>query len=128
MGYYGFPNMKKTYTGTDVKRQDLFFCMDSEQKDVEVKLSEEQISTNAAELIRRSDIVILNTPAAYLKAALKDVKPEDFENKIVVSAIKGIVPDENLVEDPAMRRGFTGKAVHILRWPLKIWIMLKEMA
>ncbi|MGJ1421312.1 NAD(P)H-dependent glycerol-3-phosphate dehydrogenase [Sphingobacterium spiritivorum] len=64
---------------------------------VEVKLSAGQISTNAAELIRRSDIVILNTPAAYLKAALKDVKPEDFQNKIVVSAIKGIVPDANLV-------------------------------
>jgi len=64
---------------------------------VEIKLSPDQISTTALSIIQASDIVILNTPAAYLKVALKDVQPSDFKGKIIVSAIKGIVPDENLI-------------------------------
>lgn len=64
---------------------------------VEVKLDTDHISTNAREVILVSNIIILNTPAAYLKAALKDVTKADLEGKIIVSAIKGIVPDENLI-------------------------------
>lgn len=64
---------------------------------VEIHLPKENISCNAQQIIQDSDIVILNTPSAYLKQALKDVKAEDFDDKLVVSAIKGIVPDENVV-------------------------------
>ncbi len=64
---------------------------------VEIKLSRDQISTDALSIIQKSDIIILNTPAAYLKAALRDVKPEHLRGKVIVSAIKGIVPDENLI-------------------------------
>ncbi len=40
---------------------------------------------------------MLNVPAAFLKEALEGITPEDFAGKKVVSAIKGIVPDENLI-------------------------------
>lgn len=59
---------------------------------VSVDLSITTIDTDAKNVITNSDIVILNTPAAYLKDALANVTKEDFRNKIVVSAIKGLFP------------------------------------
>jgi len=64
---------------------------------VSVDLSITTIDTDAKNVITNSDIVILNTPAAYLKDALANVTKEDFRNKIVVSAIKGIIPKDNLI-------------------------------
>lgn len=63
---------------------------------VEIKVDGEDIHTDAREVIVNSDIVVLNTPAAYLKAAMTNVSAEDLSGKIIVSAIKGIIPDENL--------------------------------
>ncbi len=51
-------------------------------------------STN--EIAKDSDVLIFAIPAAFLKKALKDLK-EPLKNKIIVSAIKGIIPDENLI-------------------------------
>lgn len=64
---------------------------------VKLKIKKDKVLSDSLEVIKNTDIIILNTPAAYLKNALKDVKPEDMQNKIIVSAIKGIVPEENLV-------------------------------
>lgn len=64
---------------------------------VALDIHPDQISTNAAEVIKDSEVIVLNTPAAYLKNALAEVPPKAFEGKIVVSAIKGIVPEENQI-------------------------------
>lgn len=64
---------------------------------VEVKLPKENISGNLREVIKLADIVLLNVPAAFLKEALSSVAPADLTGKKIVSAIKGIVPDENLI-------------------------------
>lgn len=64
---------------------------------VEIKIPKRNVHTDAVRAIQSSDIVILNTPAAYLKDALRQVTPAMFAGKTVVSAIKGIVPDENQI-------------------------------
>ena len=64
---------------------------------VEVKVPAQNISTDLKLLISKADIILLNVPAAFLKEALGGITPEDFAGKKVVSAIKGIVPDENLI-------------------------------
>jgi len=64
---------------------------------VEIKVPAENISTDLKALIAKADVILLNVPAAFLKEALADVKPKDFQGKKIVSAIKGIVPDENLI-------------------------------
>lgn len=64
---------------------------------VHVPVAPDHLFLNARSVIQQSDIVVLNTPSAYLKEALKDVQAADFEGKIVVSAIKGIIPQDNLV-------------------------------
>lgn len=64
---------------------------------VEIKVPAENISTDLKALIYKADVVLLNVPAAFLKEALADITPDDFKGKKIVSAIKGLVPDENLI-------------------------------
>lgn len=64
---------------------------------VEIKIPKRNVQTDVTRVIQSSDIIILNTPAAYLKEALAPVTPEMLAGKTIVSAIKGIVPDENQI-------------------------------
>jgi len=64
---------------------------------VEIRVPAKNISTDLSELIPSADIILLCVPAAFLKEALGGITTEDFEGKKVVSAIKGIVPDENMI-------------------------------
>lgn len=64
---------------------------------VEINVPAQNISTNLKELIKQVDTILLNVPAAFLKEAFKGIDPGDFAGKKVISAIKGIVPDENLI-------------------------------
>ncbi len=53
------------------------------------------LSSDLQQTIDASDIVILAVPSAFIHGVLKDVK--NLERKIVFSAIKGIVPEYNLI-------------------------------
>ena len=64
---------------------------------IELKLASDQVSTNINFVIEHSDILILSVPAAFLKDALQGISKTSFQNKILVSAIKGIVPDQNQI-------------------------------
>lgn len=64
---------------------------------VEIKVPDHNLSIDLKEIISKSEYVLLNVPAAFLKEALKGIEPEDFRGKKVISAIKGIVPDENTI-------------------------------
>lgn len=64
---------------------------------VEIKINQNAISNHLPTLIKAANTVLLNVPAAFLKDALKDITPEDLKGKKIVSAIKGIVPTENLI-------------------------------
>ncbi|MFD1258452.1 NAD(P)H-dependent glycerol-3-phosphate dehydrogenase [Mucilaginibacter terrae] len=64
---------------------------------VEVKVPAENISTDLKGLIAQADFVLLNVPAAFLKSVLTGITPANFAGKKIISAIKGIVPDENLI-------------------------------
>ncbi|WP_316827296.1 NAD(P)H-dependent glycerol-3-phosphate dehydrogenase [Pedobacter miscanthi] len=65
---------------------------------VEIKLNEDDhISSDISSIIKSADFVILNVPAAFLKTTLSSITPEDLKGKKIVSAIKGIVPEDNLI-------------------------------
>jgi glycerol-3-phosphate dehydrogenase (NAD(P)+) len=64
---------------------------------VEVNVPAKNISTDLKGLIAKADFVLLNVPAAFLKEALIGISAEDLAGKKIISAIKGIVPDENQI-------------------------------
>jgi len=55
-----------------------------------------ELYSDISQAVENADIIIFAIPSAFLKDALKDFNV-DISNKIIVSAIKGIVPDENLI-------------------------------
>ena len=73
---------------------------------VEVKVPAENLSTDLKEVISPCDIVLLNVPAAFLKDALKGLTAVDLKGKKIISAIKGIVPDENLIIGEFMNQNY----------------------
>ncbi len=53
-------------------------------------------TSNINHVVAVSDILILATPSPFLKQHLKKLRRK-IDKKLIVSAIKGIVPDENMV-------------------------------
>jgi len=64
---------------------------------VEIKVPPSHISTDLHAIIKIADYIVLCVPAAFLKDALKDIAPDELKRHFIVSAIKGIVPDENQI-------------------------------
>ena len=64
---------------------------------VEIKLKDENISADLRSVIASADYVVLNVPAAFLKETLAGITKEDLKGKKIISAIKGIVPEHNLI-------------------------------
>ncbi|MEO6904299.1 MAG: NAD(P)H-dependent glycerol-3-phosphate dehydrogenase [Bacteroidia bacterium] len=64
---------------------------------VELDTTKLLLSTNLQEVIAKADIIIMAIPSAFLKDALANLTERDFENKKIFSAIKGIVPEYNLI-------------------------------
>jgi glycerol-3-phosphate dehydrogenase (NAD(P)+) len=54
------------------------------------------LSSDINEIISNSDILIFAIPSAFLTTAVKEINV-DIREKIIVSAIKGIVPGDNLI-------------------------------
>ena len=53
-------------------------------------------SSDTNKVVKESDTLIFVTPSPYLKIHLKKLKTK-LKDKFIVTAIKGIVPDENLI-------------------------------
>ncbi|MCQ2228482.1 MAG: NAD(P)H-dependent glycerol-3-phosphate dehydrogenase [Bacteroidales bacterium] len=53
-------------------------------------------SDDINEIVRRSDVLIFAIPSAFLKSAMTSLT-EDMSKKYVISAIKGLIPDENMI-------------------------------
>lgn len=62
-------------------------------------------SSDINKVVRNCDTLIFVTPSPYLKNHLKKLK-EKLHNKFVITAIKGIVPDENLICSEYFRQVF----------------------
>ena len=65
--------------------------------DVEIDLSKVTPTASLAECLSEADMVILAVPSAFLKNALTGSDSGYFANKLVFSAIKGIIPDDLLI-------------------------------
>ena len=73
---------------------------------IEIDVPAKNISTDLKKTIAQANYILLNVPAAFLKAALSGITPADLSGKTIISAIKGIVPDENQIIGEFMNQHF----------------------
>lgn len=55
------------------------------------------LSNDLEEVIRKSDVIILATPSAFLQDLFADFDNALIEDKILISAVKGIIPEYNAI-------------------------------
>ena len=55
------------------------------------------VFTDIEACVAEADIVVLAVPSAFVKEVLADLDPALLRKKIVATAIKGIIPDENMI-------------------------------
>lgn len=55
------------------------------------------LSTDLQQIVSESDILVVAVPSAFIAKAFDDVKIQGIENKIIISAIKGVIPEYNQI-------------------------------
>ncbi|KAA6306163.1 hypothetical protein EZS27_042181, partial [termite gut metagenome] len=63
---------------------------------VKFDLKRINFSSNINDIVKDSDMLMFATPSPYLKSHLKKLKVK-LTDKFIITSIKGIVPDENLI-------------------------------
>jgi len=64
------------------------------------------LENDLSKVIRGSEIVVVAVPSAFIEETLADLKSNCFENKKIVSAIKGIIPGQNVLLNAYLLRQF----------------------
>ncbi|MCZ2128642.1 MAG: NAD(P)H-dependent glycerol-3-phosphate dehydrogenase [Bacteroidia bacterium] len=54
-------------------------------------------NNNLEDSIKQSDIVIIATPSAFVHQVLGELTPEIFSHKIIISAVKGLIPETHQI-------------------------------
>jgi glycerol-3-phosphate dehydrogenase (NAD(P)+) len=57
-------------------------------------------------IVQTSDIILIAVPSAFIEETFKDLDPHIFKNKKIVSAIKGILPRQNVLLNVWLLRQF----------------------
>lgn len=65
-----------------------------------------QFSSDPLEVIRSSEIILIAVPSAFVGAALKGLPENVFEGKRILSAIKGILPESNVLLHEYLKENF----------------------
>ena len=66
-----------------------------------------KLTTNPAEVITNSDCIVVVIPSAYTDQALHHLDRNIFSGKKIISAIKGILPDSNLLLNEYLKNEFS---------------------
>lgn len=67
------------------------------------------LTTNVGDVIKNSDCIIIVVPSAYAVDVLKGLPKDIFQNKKIVSAIKGILPEQNVLLNEYLENKFSVK-------------------
>jgi glycerol-3-phosphate dehydrogenase (NAD(P)+) len=65
------------------------------------------LSDDVNSVIKRSDLIVLAVPSAYIKEVLDQLEPGALENKKILSAIKGLVPSEDVLLNEYLEKKFS---------------------
>ncbi|MEO5966886.1 MAG: NAD(P)H-dependent glycerol-3-phosphate dehydrogenase [Ferruginibacter sp.] len=69
-------------------------------------VSKLSLSTDISKVIKNSDAVVIAIPSAFAELVLNKLDKDIFKGKIIISAIKGILPGENLLLNDYLKDKF----------------------
>jgi glycerol-3-phosphate dehydrogenase (NAD(P)+) len=69
-------------------------------------VSKLSLTTSVEEVIKNSDAIIIVMPSAYAASTLKGLDKNIFQGKKIISAIKGILPDNNILLNDFLKQEF----------------------
>ncbi len=64
------------------------------------------LTTSVEEVITQSEVIIIAIPSAYTRAVLLSLPKNIFEGKKIISAVKGILPEENELLNDFLQKNF----------------------
>ncbi|MES1220477.1 MAG: NAD(P)H-dependent glycerol-3-phosphate dehydrogenase [Bacteroidota bacterium] len=64
------------------------------------------MSSDIAEVVKRSDILVIAVPSAFVVQSLDKLTEADWKNKKVISAIKGLLPETNMLLNYYLKQQF----------------------
>ena len=64
------------------------------------------LDTNVSKVVAVSDHIIIATPSAYVVDTLEGLSKKDFEGKKIISAVKGIIPQDNILLNDYLEKEF----------------------
>ncbi len=64
------------------------------------------LSTDPREVLKDAEVVVIAIPSAYVEDVLEKLPAESFKGKKVISAIKGILPSQNMLLNDYLKRHF----------------------
>ena len=116
--------MNELSVGWYVRNPEVFESLQNEGRncrylsDIEFDMSRINLSDDVNKAVNHADIIFLVTPAAYLKRYLSDLQVP-LKEKMVVSAVKGIIPDENQFVTDYLKKtyGLSGAQVCFISGP-----------
>lgn len=65
-----------------------------------------QLGYSLQEVVEKSDTIIIAVPAAFIEETLKSLPANVFEGKTIISAVKGIIPHNNLLLNDHLKEQF----------------------
>lgn len=64
------------------------------------------MSCDVREIVKAADCLVIAVPSAYVISLLRQLKPEDLKGKKIISAVKGILPENNLLLNEYLAQEF----------------------
>lgn len=64
------------------------------------------MSTDVKQVVQQSDVLVVAVPSAYAAASLQGLTAADWKGKKVVSAIKGLLPEKNILLNYYLQQEF----------------------
>ncbi len=74
--------------------------------DVEIHKRKVKVYTDLKKSLKLAEYVLIAIPAAFVKDALSPLEPGSLRGKVIVSAVKGIIPEENLLVSEYLEQYF----------------------
>ena len=68
--------------------------------------------TDLRKVVNATDVLVIGVPSAFATATLSALTPEDLKNKKILSAVKGILPKENVLLNDYLAKYFKVPLTH----------------